>query len=496
MKKRLNAKKFLLVVAIMATTSTSVFAAGNNYMKVDGVITILDNAPVIENGTTLIGIDDLAKILGATIDKKDTSSVITITKGSEKVNLAVGSNLATAKGKTTSLSVAPKVVNDKVVVPLKVVSELLGAKVAWDGTAKISEITTGQDNSSVLVLEKSNYGKSLNYDEAFNKALEINSSMQTLQANLDLLEKQRENVMQTVIATMPADPTMPFVTDAANLSALSATNSIDTQLAGKNYNQEIIRGGIEAAIRGSFTNIKNYEVDMSLLKQSIATSKQNLDNLKLKLDLGLESKYNVDKATLDYEQILKNLDLLKLAINGEYIGLNNLLGFKADERYNVDYDVKFSNVKAMDIDAFASRLISSDPTIKLKELAIKDAEFGVNAYSYTGTGDSYDSKVNKVDQATRNLSDAKLSMDKSLRSTYNQIKQLEEQNKNVNIDLQKAREDYNTVLIQFKAGLTTAYNVELTKLAIAKNEAAIQKNINQHEQLVFLFNHPFLLSSK
>ncbi len=44
--------------------------------------------------------------------------------------------------KTFTLDVPPKIINGKVFVPLRFISESLGAKVSWDDSKKIAEITT------------------------------------------------------------------------------------------------------------------------------------------------------------------------------------------------------------------------------------------------------------------------------------------------------------------------------------------------------------------
>lgn len=116
----------------------------------------LDVAPIIDQGRTLVPLRAIFEALGATIEWNGAERRITARKGRRTISLQVGNpqasivtellpwvdGFAQENGPTTSqdeqvpLDVAPKIVNDRTMVPVRFVSEALGAAVDWDGTER------------------------------------------------------------------------------------------------------------------------------------------------------------------------------------------------------------------------------------------------------------------------------------------------------------------------------------------------------------------------
>ena len=78
---------------------------------------------------------------------KVTKSFTLYAKWTEKDNsvnqiiLTIGKKAARVFGKTKSNDVAPKIVNDRTMLPVRFVAENLGAKVEWDGEKQLVIIT-------------------------------------------------------------------------------------------------------------------------------------------------------------------------------------------------------------------------------------------------------------------------------------------------------------------------------------------------------------------
>lgn len=105
-----------------------------------------DVPPTIESGRTLVPLRTIFEAMGATVNWNAASSTVTATKGSSTIILPVGSRAATVNGKNVSLDVPAKIVNSRTLVPLRFVSESLGAQVDWNNTERLVTITA-QANS-------------------------------------------------------------------------------------------------------------------------------------------------------------------------------------------------------------------------------------------------------------------------------------------------------------------------------------------------------------
>ena len=105
-----------------------------------------DVPPTIESGRTLVPLRTIFEAMGATVNWNAASSTVKATKGSSTITLPVGSRTATVNGKNVSLDVPAKIVNSRTLVPLRFVSESLGAQVDWNNTERLVTITA-QANS-------------------------------------------------------------------------------------------------------------------------------------------------------------------------------------------------------------------------------------------------------------------------------------------------------------------------------------------------------------
>lgn len=88
----------------------------------------------IENGRTMVPLRFISEALGEKVDwNAETKSVII---GDNKAVLAIGSKEIDANGKKIAIDSPALIKNSRTFVPLRAISEILGAKVDWDGATK------------------------------------------------------------------------------------------------------------------------------------------------------------------------------------------------------------------------------------------------------------------------------------------------------------------------------------------------------------------------
>jgi hypothetical protein len=117
---------------------------GQATASVAGVTVNLDATPYIDkaSGRTMVPMRFIGEAFGATVTWQAATRQVTV-QTSGTVNhrpllmlLTIGSRKATANGKALTLDVAPAIVAGRTFVPLRVISETLGADVAWNGTTR------------------------------------------------------------------------------------------------------------------------------------------------------------------------------------------------------------------------------------------------------------------------------------------------------------------------------------------------------------------------
>lgn len=136
-----------------------------------------DQPPYIENGTTMVPMRAIFEALGASVNYDTETKAITATKGSTVIKLFANSDTATVNGKEVTLMSPVANKNGTTMVPLRLVSEALGAEVSWDAESKtinisISEKNTKEETSTIKLneLDETYSGEIYDYEKNYIEA--------------------------------------------------------------------------------------------------------------------------------------------------------------------------------------------------------------------------------------------------------------------------------------------------------------------------------------
>jgi hypothetical protein len=112
------------------------FFIGSTVMTVNGSNIIMDAAPYIKNGRTYVPVRYLGDALGATTSWDAATQTVTVTKGNKTVVLVIGSKIAKVNGQDVVMDVAPEISNGRTMLPARYVAEGLGYQVGWNPALK------------------------------------------------------------------------------------------------------------------------------------------------------------------------------------------------------------------------------------------------------------------------------------------------------------------------------------------------------------------------
>jgi hypothetical protein len=134
-------------------------------IDIDGVPLVTNIPPVLEKNRTLVPLRAICEALGSTVEWVDADQSITVTKENTSISLKIGSEEALKDGTIVALDVAPYTINGRTMVPLRFISESLGAQVRWDGNTRTISITTviTSGNYTYTVIDKEAKTARLNY---------------------------------------------------------------------------------------------------------------------------------------------------------------------------------------------------------------------------------------------------------------------------------------------------------------------------------------------
>ena len=128
---------------------------GKSTFTVNGATKTLDSPPVIKTGRTLLPIRAVIEAMGGTVGWNSSTKEVKIVLGNNTIQLWVGKSTAKVNGVTKTLDVAPQIINGRTMVPVRFVTENLGATVGFDDKTKVVTITYSGGTVEDYTLEKS-----------------------------------------------------------------------------------------------------------------------------------------------------------------------------------------------------------------------------------------------------------------------------------------------------------------------------------------------------
>ena len=99
-----------------------------------------DVSPYIKNDRTLVPFRKILEAFGAKVEWNAEQQVVSAMKNTTEIYLKIGVNYAFVNSETIALDAAPEVSNDRTFVPLRFISENLGAEVVWNNDNKTVSI--------------------------------------------------------------------------------------------------------------------------------------------------------------------------------------------------------------------------------------------------------------------------------------------------------------------------------------------------------------------
>lgn len=128
-----------MIVGLLLLAITSGMAAPR--VELNGRPIAFSAAPMQVSGRAMVPMRAIFEALGADVSWNGATRTVTATKGSTNVALAIGATQARVDGRTVALDAPAMFSHGATMVPLRFVSEALGAHVSWSGATQTVSIT-------------------------------------------------------------------------------------------------------------------------------------------------------------------------------------------------------------------------------------------------------------------------------------------------------------------------------------------------------------------
>jgi hypothetical protein len=123
-------------------------------VTLNGAVLDFDVPPQIISDRTFVPMRKIFESLGADVLWDAETKTVTGKKGDTVVNLSIGSDTLIKNGVKKTLDVAPKIVDERTLVPVRAIAESFDCDVEWIAESKTVKITAKESNAEPLL-----YGK-------------------------------------------------------------------------------------------------------------------------------------------------------------------------------------------------------------------------------------------------------------------------------------------------------------------------------------------------
>ncbi|MDR2615635.1 MAG: substrate-binding domain-containing protein [Oscillospiraceae bacterium] len=135
MKKRISAILALVTAFSLWIGAAPAAAAADLAIEIDGKTVASDVAPVVKDGRTLVPLRVVTETLGASVEWDAGKNQAIIETAAYTVVFTLGSKTYTVNGAQKTLDVPAEARDGRTLVPLRALSESIGAEVSYDGVA-------------------------------------------------------------------------------------------------------------------------------------------------------------------------------------------------------------------------------------------------------------------------------------------------------------------------------------------------------------------------
>ena len=136
-------KNIFVNLALVAVLSTNVFAYDGVNLNINGKDITTEVAPQLINERTMVPVRAVLEEIGAKVSWNEETKTITAEKGNTKFSVTLGDDFYTVDGNVVAMDSRAVVVKNRLLVPARYVAQAFGLKVEWNSDDKTVYISDG-----------------------------------------------------------------------------------------------------------------------------------------------------------------------------------------------------------------------------------------------------------------------------------------------------------------------------------------------------------------
>lgn len=466
-------------------------------IEINGAKRTIEHSFENKDGFIMVDALDLINLLDLEYTYDASSGSMSLYNNVDTLVMKVNNKSATLNGESIKLSATPQRSDGSIKLPFRLIAELFGYNVIYDTQNQVIELSN-ESNFEERLEQLDNITentKVYTYEEALQKSIDNSTNMSLVELQFQQLEDQLESVEQQIDET--PDYSIDTGTGLYNpyssvlRTLLQSKDSITDALDLEDASIQVVEEGLEIGLISALNTYETSKINYLLAEDAIKLQKVNLDNAKIKYSVGMISESAVKDAENQYEQLLITLDSLETVLNSSRRAINIAMGINPLYDTHVEYD---SSISQEDYNNINLKLVVSDASTN--SLTIKQAENSVNqaeraCHYYESTSDQREKEVN-LKIAKTNLLQAKRDVESNVRSSYDNLTQLVNNDRTLRVKEEDAINQYNNAVVSYNVGYITMYELRAAELAVTRAKCDIVQNELNYSALIYQLQHPDL----
>lgn len=475
-------------VALGASAMPAKAHAGDVRVMIGGEPVTFDQPPVLVNDFTLVPLRGVFEKLGADVRWDPAAKKVTVRKDDVVLLLQPGKKTALRNYEPISLDVEPCVLNGRVLVPLRAVSEGLGARVTYDRATRTVFIDMEDRPAQGTPGQPSAASGALTLEEAVQRAYAASYALKNAEADV---ERARE-VMKKLgddVRFAPADGSNPAAANAYTAWAKAQTAYLMAQ-----RQVDVLKDVIAYQVKQAYNEVQVRERALELARLERRNAEVQARLAELRYEAGTASALERDQARAAASEAVKKEQQAAKAYDDAYRKLNYLLGLDRSARPVLVETPVFRELEGVDLETHVTQVVTSSTAVWLAEQQVALAELDLDLYVFNYAPEPYRAKEIDVDKARNTAEDTKRQLADTTRAVYNQIKQLEDQYHQLEAKLAQLETNMRAVEARYEAGMAIEAEFLAAKVALEQVKQQMFALTAQLDTLRAVFERPWVLA--
>lgn len=319
---------------------------------------------------------------------------------------------------------------------------------------------------------------SLSLDDALKLIEKGNNSVVLFDREIDIYNKQYEDSLaQQQDMKQYASETMKE--NDAKVLKLNAPLAL-ANLNNAKYDRDAKLKSVKIDITDQYESILAAQMNVESINEQITNLKKNIDEIKLKVNLGLAKASDIDQYNAQMASLQSSLSSQQRSIDTAMVALKQDLNINLNTKVTLTSKplsyVKFDDT---DIDGKIKKAIEKSYEIVRQKQDIENTKIEYDIYKEYSDAQENSTEISIEDkQAT--LDNLPITLEVQFRTAYNNLKSLEDEVEAEKLSVESCQIDLNTAQANYSIGKISNLDLLNAQLALSKEKNTLQQDINSY----------------